>query len=76
MGSFTMCTSPLKFKKTGIIQLAVKYSDHEPTAWVHKQVGITFLFCLYFKFVFLIKIKLYQPDLEYADSIEVFQVWH
>lgn len=40
MGSFTMCTSPLKFKKTGNIQLAVKYSDHKPTAWVHTNCKV------------------------------------
>lgn len=40
MGSFTMCTSPLKFKKTGVIQLAVKYSDHAPTLWVHTKCDV------------------------------------
>lgn len=37
VGGFTMCTSPLQFDKTKILQLAVKYSEHPPTYWIHKQ---------------------------------------
>lgn len=37
VGGFTMCTSPLQFDKTKILQLAVKFSEHPPTYWIHTQ---------------------------------------
>ncbi|XP_029645967.1 oxidoreductase NAD-binding domain-containing protein 1 [Octopus sinensis] len=40
LGGYTLCNSPLEFSKTGILQLAVKYSDHAPTLWFHEKCKI------------------------------------
>ncbi|GAB1607582.1 oxidoreductase NAD-binding domain-containing protein 1-like [Argonauta hians] len=37
LGGYTLCNSPLHFSKTGILQLAVKESDHLATEWFYNQ---------------------------------------
>ncbi|XP_029640270.1 oxidoreductase NAD-binding domain-containing protein 1 isoform X1 [Octopus sinensis] len=40
IGGYSMVSSPVSFEKDGILQLAVKFSDHAPTYWVHKQCAV------------------------------------
>lgn len=38
VGGFSMCSSPGALRREGIVELAVKYSEHPPAHWVHTAV--------------------------------------
>ncbi|NXK82139.1 OXND1 protein, partial [Amazona guildingii] len=37
VGGFSMCSSPGLLKREGILELAVKHTDHPPAHWVHTE---------------------------------------
>ncbi|KAK3589565.1 hypothetical protein CHS0354_043021 [Potamilus streckersoni] len=40
VGGFSICSSPGKLEREGILDLAVKYSTHPPAHWVHTQCQV------------------------------------
>ncbi|KAK3589566.1 hypothetical protein CHS0354_043021 [Potamilus streckersoni] len=40
VGGFSICSSPGKLEREGILDLAVKYSTHPPAHWVHTQMKL------------------------------------
>lgn len=40
VGGFSMCSSPGLLQREGVIELAVKYSQHPPAYWVHTQCTV------------------------------------
>lgn len=40
VGGFSICSPPHLFQESGQLLLAVKYSDHPPAKWIHKQVTV------------------------------------
>ena len=39
VGGFSMCSTPLALRTKGILELAVKQSDHPPAQWMHGDVS-------------------------------------
>ncbi|XP_065522081.1 oxidoreductase NAD-binding domain-containing protein 1 isoform X2 [Lathamus discolor] len=37
VGGFSMCSSPGLLKREGILELAVKHTDHPPAQWIHTE---------------------------------------
>uniref|UniRef100_A0A8B9FXX4 Oxidoreductase NAD-binding domain-containing protein 1 n=1 Tax=Amazona collaria TaxID=241587 RepID=A0A8B9FXX4_9PSIT len=37
VGGFSMCSSPGLLKREGILELAVKHTDHPPAHWIHTE---------------------------------------
>nr|CAB3264611.1 oxidoreductase NAD-binding domain-containing protein 1-like [Phallusia mammillata] len=37
VGGFSICNSPKDLQENGIIELAVKFSDHPPAYWIHSK---------------------------------------
>ncbi|XP_036371458.1 oxidoreductase NAD-binding domain-containing protein 1 isoform X1 [Megalops cyprinoides] len=37
VGGFSICSTPTLLRREGVIELAVKYSQHPPAHWVHRQ---------------------------------------
>ncbi|NXL88547.1 OXND1 protein, partial [Alectura lathami] len=37
IGGFSMCSSPGLLEREGVLELAVKYTDHPPARWVHTE---------------------------------------
>ncbi|XP_031446051.1 oxidoreductase NAD-binding domain-containing protein 1 isoform X4 [Phasianus colchicus] len=37
IGGFSMCSSPGLLEREGVIELAVKYTDHPPARWIHTE---------------------------------------
>jgi len=37
VGGFSMCSAPQKLTEEGILELAIKYSEHPPAKWVHTR---------------------------------------
>jgi hypothetical protein len=48
VGGYSMCSTPLTLQTEGVLELAVKYSDHPPAKWMHSHVSF---FCLCFPLV-------------------------
>lgn len=38
VGGYSMCSSPTYLTDEGRLDLAVKYSDKQPSRWLHEQV--------------------------------------
>lgn len=34
-----MCSSPGLLEREGVLELAVKYTDHPPAHWIHTEVN-------------------------------------
>nr|XP_039255881.1 oxidoreductase NAD-binding domain-containing protein 1-like [Styela clava] len=47
VGGFSICSCPNDLEQHGILEFAVKYSDHPPAKWIHEQchVGSTVSLC-------------------------------
>lgn len=39
IGGFSMCSSPGLLEREGVLELAVKYTDHPPAHWIHTEVN-------------------------------------
>ncbi|XP_046767143.1 oxidoreductase NAD-binding domain-containing protein 1 isoform X2 [Gallus gallus] len=37
IGGFSMCSSPGLLEREGVLELAVKYTDHPPAHWIHTE---------------------------------------
>lgn len=37
IGGFSMCSSPAMLEREGVLELAVKYTDHPPARWIHTE---------------------------------------
>ncbi|XP_065607782.1 oxidoreductase NAD-binding domain-containing protein 1 [Cyrtonyx montezumae] len=37
IGGFSMCSSPGLLEREGVLELAVKYTDHPPARWIHTE---------------------------------------
>ncbi|XP_072185388.1 oxidoreductase NAD-binding domain-containing protein 1 isoform X2 [Excalfactoria chinensis] len=37
IGGFSMCSSPALLEREGVLELAVKYTDHPPARWIHTE---------------------------------------
>ncbi|XP_061207025.1 oxidoreductase NAD-binding domain-containing protein 1 isoform X3 [Neopsephotus bourkii] len=40
VGGFSMCSSPGLLKREGILELAVKHTDHPPAHWIHTECAL------------------------------------
>uniref|UniRef100_A0AAV2K2E2 Oxidoreductase NAD-binding domain-containing protein 1 n=1 Tax=Knipowitschia caucasica TaxID=637954 RepID=A0AAV2K2E2_KNICA len=40
VGGFSMCSSPGLLQREGVIELAVKYTDHPPAHWLHTKCSL------------------------------------
>ncbi|XP_076810147.1 oxidoreductase NAD-binding domain-containing protein 1-like isoform X1 [Clavelina lepadiformis] len=40
VGGFSICNSPRSLEVEGVIELAVKFSDHPPAHWIHTQCEV------------------------------------
>ncbi|KPP76536.1 oxidoreductase NAD-binding domain-containing protein 1-like, partial [Scleropages formosus] len=40
VGGFSICSSPGLLQREGVIELAVKYSQHAPAYWIHKECAV------------------------------------
>ncbi|XP_072532573.1 oxidoreductase NAD-binding domain-containing protein 1 [Salminus brasiliensis] len=40
VGGFSVCSSPGLLQRTGIIELAVKYTEHPPAHWIHTECTV------------------------------------
>lgn len=47
IGGFSMCSSPGLLEREGVLELAVKYTDHPPARWIHTEVNeINYRLCI------------------------------
>ncbi|KAL4629693.1 oxidoreductase NAD-binding domain-containing protein 1 [Arapaima gigas] len=40
VGGFSICSSPGLLRREGVIELAVKYSQHAPAHWIHRECTV------------------------------------
>ncbi|KAG9280040.1 oxidoreductase NAD-binding domain-containing protein 1 [Astyanax mexicanus] len=40
VGGFSVCSSPGLLQRTGVIELAVKYTEHPPAHWIHTKCTV------------------------------------
>ncbi|XP_048849642.1 oxidoreductase NAD-binding domain-containing protein 1 [Brienomyrus brachyistius] len=40
VGGFSICSSPGLLRREGVIELAVKYSQHPPAHWIHRECRV------------------------------------
>ncbi|MBN3291980.1 OXND1 protein, partial [Polypterus senegalus] len=40
VGGFSICSNPGLLRRDGVIELAVKYSEHPPARWIHTECGL------------------------------------
>jgi ferredoxin-NADP reductase len=41
VGGYSMCSTPLTLQTEGVLELAVKYSDHPPAKWMHSHCSVS-----------------------------------